>query len=248
MNMFMHQNRNIIRIGATLACAGLLFSLLGCSKNMDEEFVDEAVTESSEVSQDTVSSAATESVEPSVPENASDTATTEVEGAYHNSINSVKGANAGKDIMTDEFIDQSQAYLNVFMRTVLLKNSLEKYPEEDHAEAEQFLFGFVPENNEQALQYANELLSYLRDKGGDYLAPFMVKLSTLNSVSGSFEPQKISFTVNNTQALLDELHISAEVLGRFLAMTDIYASQISFTDTGFDFLWDGTGGVYQIVF
>ena len=63
---------------------------------------------------------------------------------------------------------------------------------------------------------------------------------------GNFEDQKASFKVEDTAALLNELHLSADSFGKILAMTDIYASKIDFSETGFDFSWDGTGGEFTL--
>ncbi len=80
--------------------------------------------------------------------------------------------------------------------------------------------------------------SYLLDTlSGRYLDFLMSKLKTLSTVQGTIAPDSIDIAVEDMNAFLDELIVSAEVFGKIWAVTDMYSGRTTFTDNGFTFTW-----------
>lgn len=117
----------------------------------------------------------------------------------------------------------------------------------DYALAEE-LFGSEL-SDEEITKRTRDLLSYLAEE--DMLSALMRKFQKLSSVTGEIDRTKVDIEVANTDDLLEELGIRPEVMGKILAMLDIYDASwlmgdegkknLQFTDTGFTFSWTAVG-------
>lgn len=140
--------------------------------------------------------------------------------------------------------DQNYAYILLHdeMFTLLADASIDKYDEK----AVEKIFGDVTSEDE-AIQLLTKTLSYVVSDGDDYLSALMRKFSTTKSVEGIISTTSVDIAVADVAELLDELHIKPDVLGRVLAMLDIYdyswlsdSSEplLQFTEYGFTYHWE----------
>lgn len=172
-------------------------------------------------------------------------ATEAVKSAYTQAIQESEVANEGKSL--GEFIDQAHGYNELYLKLTTLDKNLSEGSDADYSDQYETYFGSKPTSAEEAKQWTDDALGYIVEEDRDLLSPFIRTMKDSTSVSeGNFEDQKASFKVEDTAALLNELHLSADSFGKILAMTDIYASKIDFSETGFDFSWDGTGGEFTL--
>lgn len=140
--------------------------------------------------------------------------------------------------------DQNYAYILLHdeMFSLLADASIDKYDED----AVETIFGEVTSQDE-AIQLLTKTLSYVVSDGDDYLSALMRKFSSVKSVTGTISTTSVDIEVEDVAELLDELHIKPDVLGRILAMLDIYdytwlsdSSEplLQFTEHGFTYHWE----------
>ena len=171
--------------------------------------------------------------------------TEEVQTSYNQAIQESEVANEGKSL--GDFIDQAHSYSELRIKLNTLDKNLTETPENDYSSQYEEYFGCKPENADEAKQWTEDALDLIVADDRDLLSPFARKMKDAESITNKdFGEQKISFSVEDTSLLLNELHLSASSFGKILAMTDIYASKIDFSETGFDFSWDGEGGVFEV--
>lgn len=140
--------------------------------------------------------------------------------------------------------DQNYAYILLHdeMFSLLADASIDKYDEESVEK----IFGEV-DSKDEAIQLLTKTLSYVVSDGDDYLSALMRKFSAAKSVTGTISTTSVDIEVVDVAELLDELHIKPDVLGRILAMLDIYdytwlsdSSEplLQFTEHGFAYHWE----------
>lgn len=156
----------------------------------------------------------------------------DVEQAYEDALALAK--QNGKDQ------DYSYVLLHDELFSLLANASTDKYDEE----AVERIFGDV-ESRDEAIQLLTKTLAYVVSDGD--LSALMRKFSDTKSVTGTISTTFVDIEVSDVALLLDELHIKPDVLGRILAMLDIYdytwlsddaAPLLQFTERGFTYHWE----------
>lgn len=155
-----------------------------------------------------------------------------VENAYNDALALAKREGA----------DQNYAY--ALLRNDLFVLLAELNQDEYNKTSIQKFFGPV-ENKEEAIQLINKTLMYVVDEDDDHLSALMRMFSSSKYVTGTIDAKTVDIMVDNIDLLLEELHIQPDVLGKILAMLDIYDYTwlsdedplLQFTDTGFTYHW-----------
>lgn len=140
--------------------------------------------------------------------------------------------------------DQNYAYIRLHdeMFKLLADTSIGVYDKE----AIERIFGEV-ESQDEAIKLLTETLKYVLSDGGDYLSALMRQFSEVKSVTGTITTTHVDIVTNDVSELLTELHIRPDVLGRILAMLDIYdytwlsdnsEPLLQFTEYGFTYRWE----------
>ena len=140
--------------------------------------------------------------------------------------------------------DQNYSYLLLRKEVQDLLSKTEFDPE---ASAEIFNTTVTADNVQQK---GADLLTYVLEEDQDYLSALMKRFKQTEYVKGTIDVSSVDIAVEDIQALLDELSIRPETLGRILAMLDIYdfswlssdsGKFLQFTDTGFTYKWSAVG-------
>lgn len=168
----------------------------------------------------------------------------EVKQGYQDALKSAKEAGENQDY----------EYHLIYCKAVYEQSFLDDG--DVHPGNAELLFGKDLSNDEIAQRTA-DLLTYVVDEDGDELSALMRKFQTLDAVSGTIEKDQVDIEVTDINLLLDELGIQPAILGRILAMLDVYDYSwmsndpegnkiLKFTDAGFTFQWHSVGGYYTL--
>ena len=163
----------------------------------------------------------------------------EVKQGYEDALQSAKEAGENQDY----------EYHLIYCKAIYEQSFLDDG--EVHPGNAELLFGKGLSDEEIARRTA-DLLTYVVDEDGDALSALMRKFQTLDAVAGTIAEAQVDIEVTDINALLDELGIEPVILGRILAMLDIYdyswmsndpegTKILKFTDTGFTFQWHSVG-------
>lgn len=138
--------------------------------------------------------------------------------------------------------DYSYVLLHSELLSLLGEISVNNY---DESSAEKY-FGEV-RSKEEAEQMLTKILTYVLADDSDYLSALMRQFAACDSVKGTIMTTHVDIEVADVKLLLDELHIQPEVLGRILAMLDVYdytwlsdsaSHLLQFTEYGFTYHWE----------